>query len=87
MRVRITGIGILFTKHLGADKVVGISRRSSKRENVLKLGADEYIVTEEEKDWAQKHAGTLDLDVCTVLSPKIPLQDYMSLLGTNGKLI
>ncbi|KAL1855548.1 hypothetical protein Plec18167_004109 [Paecilomyces lecythidis] len=92
-RVGIIGVGglghfgVLFAKALGADKVVGISRHNSKRDDVLKLGADQYIATEDEKDWAQKHAGTLDLIICTVSSPKMPLQDYMSLLDTNGKLV
>ncbi|CRK41297.1 hypothetical protein BN1723_015912, partial [Verticillium longisporum] len=35
--------GILFAKALGADRVVGISRKNDKREDVLKLGADQYI--------------------------------------------
>lgn len=50
--------GILFAKAMGADKVVGISRKNSKREDVLKLGADEYIATDEDQDWHKTHAGT-----------------------------
>lgn len=42
--------GVLFAKALGADKVVGISRKADKRDDVLKMGADEYVATSEDKD-------------------------------------
>lgn len=92
-RVGIIGIGglghfgILWAKALGADRVVGISRKESKRFDVLKLGADAYIATDDEVNWAQGHAGSLDLIICTVSSPKMPLRDYMGLLDTNGLLV
>lgn len=79
--------GVLFAKAMGADKVVGISRNSNKRDDVLKMGADEYIATDDEPDWASKHAKTLDLIVCTVSSPKMPLMDYLSLLRVKGTFI
>lgn len=37
--------GILFAKAMNADRVVGISRGESKRQDVLALGADQYIAT------------------------------------------
>jgi alcohol dehydrogenase (NADP+) len=92
-RVGIVGVGglghfgILWSKALKADKVVGISRKEAKRADVLKLGADEYIATDEEKDWAKTHAGTLDIIICTVSSPSMPLRDYLALLDTNGRFI
>jgi len=92
-RVGIIGVGglghfgVLFAKALGADKVVGISRRNNKREDVLKLGADEYIATEDEPDWAKKHARSLDLIISTVSSPKMPLMEYFQLLRTRGTFI
>ncbi|KAL4882955.1 chaperonin 10-like protein [Aspergillus karnatakaensis] len=79
--------GVLFAKALGADKVVGISRRASKRDEVLKLGADAYIATADEEDWAKKHALSLDLIVSTVSSPKMPLAEYMGLLKTGGTFV
>ncbi|CAK3947826.1 probable alcohol dehydrogenase, class V [Lecanosticta acicola] len=79
--------GLLFARALGADRVVGISRRSDKREDVLKMGADLYIATEEEKDWSKKHARSLDLIICTVSSPKMPLSQYLRLLRTKGTFI
>ncbi|KAK5122930.1 hypothetical protein LTR85_003495 [Meristemomyces frigidus] len=79
--------GVMFAKALGADKVVGISRSHDKKEDVLKMGADEYIATNDDKDWAKHHARSLDLIVCTVSSPSMPLMDYLQLLRTKGTFI
>jgi alcohol dehydrogenase (NADP+) len=79
--------GVLFAKALGADKVVGISRKAEKRDDVLKLGADQYIATDEDSDWAKHNAQTLDLIICTVSSEKMPLNKYLSLLKTKGTFI
>ncbi|EGP90904.1 uncharacterized protein MYCGRDRAFT_31826 [Zymoseptoria tritici IPO323] len=92
-KVGIVGVGglghfgVLFAKALGADRVVGISRRGDKREDVLKMGADQYIATEEDKDWHKKNARSLDLIVCTVSSPKMPLMRYLQLLKVKGTFI
>jgi alcohol dehydrogenase (NADP+) len=92
-RVAIIGVGglghfgILWAKALGAARVVGISRRESKRAEVLQLGADDYIATLDEKDWAKTHAESFDLIVCTVSSPDMPLREYMGLLDSRGRLI
>ena len=54
-RVGIVGVGglghfgILFARALGAEKVVGISRSAGKRADVLKMGADEYVATDDDK--------------------------------------
>ncbi|KAF2758962.1 GroES-like protein [Pseudovirgaria hyperparasitica] len=79
--------GVLFAKALGADRVVGISRKGDKRDDVLKLGADEYIATGEDKGWEKKHKRTLDLIVCTVSSEKMPLTHYLGLLKVKGTFI
>ncbi|EMD92785.1 hypothetical protein COCC4DRAFT_61440 [Bipolaris maydis ATCC 48331] len=79
--------GVLFAKALGADKVVGISRKAEKRDDVLKLGADKYIATDEDEDWAKHNAGTLDLIISTVSSAKMPLDGYLGLLKTHGTLV
>jgi alcohol dehydrogenase (NADP+) len=92
-KVGIVGIGglghfgLLFAKALGADKVVAISRGSGKKADALKMGADDFIATAEEEDWGTKHAQSLDLIICTVSSPKMPLQQYLQLLRTNGTFI
>jgi alcohol dehydrogenase (NADP+) len=75
-RVGIVGVGglghfgVLFAKALGAEHVVGISRRMNKKEDVLKLGADAYLASEE-KNWTQKYVNSLDLILCTVSSSKV----------------
>ncbi|KAH6981014.1 zinc-binding dehydrogenase [Ilyonectria sp. MPI-CAGE-AT-0026] len=79
--------GVLFAKALGADKVVGISRRSSKKDDVLALGADAYIATEDDKDWDKTNARTLDLIVSTVSSSNMPLTQYLGLLKVGGTFI
>ncbi|CAK4032141.1 probable alcohol dehydrogenase, class V [Lecanosticta acicola] len=92
-KVGIIGIGglghfgVLFARALGADKVVAISRKNNKREDALKLGADEYISTDDDKDWAAKNSRSLDLIVCTVSSDKMPLSDYLALLKVHGTFI
>lgn len=79
--------GVLFAKALGADKVVGISRRNSKKDDVLKLGADAYIATEDDESWATTNARSLDLIISTVSNQNMPLQGYLSLLKPGGTFI
>lgn len=79
--------GVLFAKALGAESVTVISRSSTKKEDALKMGADTFIATEEDKDWATHHANSLDLIVSTVSSPKMPLSGYLSLLKFEGTFI
>lgn len=88
--VGVGGLGhfaVLFAKALGADEVVGISRRASKRDEVLKLGADRYIATEDDHGWEKKNSRTLDLIISTVSSENMPLTGYLSLVKTGGSLI
>ncbi|ORY60931.1 zinc-binding dehydrogenase [Pseudomassariella vexata] len=88
--VGVGGLGhfaVLFAKALGADRVVGISRKAEKREDVLKLGADQYIATEEDSKWAASNTRTLDLIICTVSSAKMPMAEYLSLLKPKGTFI
>lgn len=92
-KVGIVGIGglghfgILYAKALGADKITAISRSSTKKNDALKLGADEYVATQDDTDWATHHARSLDLIVSTVSSPNMPLEQYLMLLRTNGQFI
>ncbi|KAK5261151.1 hypothetical protein LTR40_002751 [Exophiala xenobiotica] len=70
-RVGIIGIGglghfgIMGAKALGCDKIVAISRTSTKKEDALKMGATGFIATDEDEDWATKHANSLDIIVST----------------------
>ncbi|CAM1510618.1 Fc.00g009530.m01.CDS01 [Cosmosporella sp. VM-42] len=88
--VGVGGLGhfaVLFAKALGADKVVGISRKASKRDEVLKIGADQYIATDDDENWARDNNRTIDLIICTVSSEKMPLTKYLSLLKVGGTFI
>ncbi len=90
-RVGIIGLGglghfgILLAKALKFDKVVAISRRESKREDAVQLGADDFIATEDDAEWLEKHAASLDLIVSTVSSAEMPLNKYLGLLRTGGR--
>lgn len=76
-RVGVVGVGglghfaVLFARALGADKVVGISRKADKRQDALSLGCDEYIATDDDEGWAKKNERSLDLVISTVSSPKV----------------
>jgi alcohol dehydrogenase (NADP+) len=92
-KVGIVGIGglghfgVLFAKALGCDKVVAISRKGDKKADALKMGADDYIATDEDKNWNRKHRQSLDLIICTVSSPKMPLTRYFQLIRVGGTFI
>lgn len=92
-KVGIVGIGglghfgVIFSKALGSDRVIAISRSSSKKDDAMKMGADDFIATAEDKDWASKNAKTLDLIVCTVSSDNMPIGDYLQLLRTKGTFV
>jgi D-arabinose 1-dehydrogenase-like Zn-dependent alcohol dehydrogenase len=91
-RVGVVGVGglghfaLLFAKALGADEVVAISRSSSKKEDATKLGADRFIATGEDPDWASKNANGLDLIISTI-SGSFPLDQYLQLLDVNGTFV
>ena len=92
-KVGIVGVGglghfgILYAKALGADSVTAISRSSAKKDDATKLGADKFIATNDDPDWATHHARSLDLIVSTVSSPNMPLEQCLMLLRTNGQFI
>jgi len=79
--------GILFAKALGADKIVGISRKKDKKSDALSLGADGYIATDDDEGWVERHRRSLDLIICTASSEHMPLSDYLALLNVDGTFI
>lgn len=92
-KIGIVGIGglghmaILFAKAMGAE-VWAFSRRSNKRDDSLKLGADYYIATSEEKDWEQSMIHKLDLVlVCASSLKQIDLDKYIKCMKIGGKII
>ncbi|KAF9761313.1 hypothetical protein IL306_003864 [Fusarium sp. DS 682] len=92
-KVGIVGVGglghfaVLFARALGADEVIGISRRESKRQEAMDLGCTDYIATADEEGWETKNSRRLDLIISTVSSPKMPLADYIGLLRLDGTLV
>ena len=76
-RVGIIGLGglghfgLLWAKALGADYTVVIGRSASKREDALKLGADKYVATNDDENWAHENARSVDLLVSSVSSAKV----------------
>lgn len=71
-RVAILGVGglghfgVLFAKAMGADEVVGISRKADKRADALALGCDAYIATDDDEAWEQRWERHFDLIISTV---------------------
>ncbi|KAL6414310.1 putative nadp-dependent alcohol dehydrogenase protein [Ilyonectria robusta] len=92
-KVGIVGIGglghfgILFAKALEADRVIAISRKLSKREDALALGADKYTATEEDGDWRAENRRSLDVIVLTASSPDMPINQYLELFKCGGTLV
>ena len=74
-------------KALGADEVVAISRSNTKKADAQKMGADRFIATSEDSEWATHHAGSLDLIISTVSSGDMPLEKYLQLLRVKGVFI
>jgi alcohol dehydrogenase (NADP+) len=53
------------------SQVVAISRKLSKRDDAISLGADLYIATEDEPSWAEVHARSLDIVLSTISSSNV----------------
>jgi alcohol dehydrogenase (NADP+) len=91
-RVGIIGLGglghfaVLFAKAMGADRIVAISRKAEKGADALKLGADLYIATDDEPDWAAKHARSLDIILSTVSSTQVCNQSTWYIFFTKYKV-
>ncbi|KAL8865079.1 MAG: hypothetical protein Q9174_007082 [Haloplaca sp. 1 TL-2023] len=77
--------GVLFAKAMGCQHIVAFSRKTDKQTDALKLGADEYVATSEQIDWAQVHASTLDIIISTVCDARMPFQEYLGLLRPKGR--
>ncbi|KAL4917106.1 hypothetical protein BDW62DRAFT_218334 [Aspergillus aurantiobrunneus] len=85
-------MGVLFAKAMGSDSVVAISRSSAKKADAVGaapdgLGADAFIATGEDKNWAKQNDRTLDLIICTVSGKDMPLSGYLRLLKRNGVFV
>lgn len=81
------GLGHMAVKlgHAMGAEVTVLSRTLSKKDEGLKLGADNYYATEDPETFT-KLAGNFDLIINTV-SAVIDLDAFLSLLATDGNLV
>ncbi|RLV96566.1 NADP-dependent alcohol dehydrogenase 7 [Spathaspora sp. JA1] len=91
--VGIIGIGglghlaVQFAHALGA-KVVAFSRTSSKKDQAIKLGADEFVATAEDKEWTSKYDDEFDFILnCASGIDGLNLSDYLGVLKVDSKFI
>lgn len=76
-KIGVVGVGglghfaVLFARALGAEEVVGISRKEGKRQEALDLGCTDYIATDDQEDWAAKNSRRFDLIISTVSNAKV----------------
>ncbi len=88
-RVAILGLGglghmaVKFARALGAEVTV-LSHSGRKREDALRMGAHEFVVTEDPKTLA-KHAARFDLVLDSVSAPH-PYGPYLDLLRRDGTM-
>ena len=76
-------MGVKFARALGAHVVV-FTTSPHKKEDALRLGADEVVVTRE-ADEMRKHAGSFDF-ILDAVSADHDINAYLNLLGRDGNL-
>jgi len=76
-------MGVKFARALGSHVVV-FTTSPNKKEDALRLGADEVVVSRN-ADEMQKHAGTLDF-ILDAVSADHDINAYLNLLGREGNL-
>ncbi|MBN9543731.1 MAG: NAD(P)-dependent alcohol dehydrogenase [Alphaproteobacteria bacterium] len=77
-------MGVKFAASFGAHVVV-ITTSSNKKDDALKLGAKEVLISKDASDIA-KHAGTFDFILNTV-SADHDINSYLSLLKRDGHMV
>ncbi len=89
-RVAVVGLGglghmaVQIAHALGAEVTV-LSQSLRKKDEGLRLGADDYLATTDPETFSA-HRRAYDVILNTVSAP-IPLDAYLSLLDTNGTLV
>jgi uncharacterized zinc-type alcohol dehydrogenase-like protein len=76
-------MGVKFAKAFGAHVVV-FSTSPSKKEDALRLGADEVIISTDSEE-LEKHAGTFDFILDTI-SADHDINAYIGMLGLDGNI-
>jgi uncharacterized zinc-type alcohol dehydrogenase-like protein len=86
--VGVAGVGglghmaIQLAKARGAEKVVGLTTTPEKKDEILRLGADEVVVTSDEED-VEAHAASFDVLLSTIPTA-FDMKPYVSMVGTGG---
>jgi len=75
-------LGLKFAVALG-NEVVGISRQENKRDEVIALGASDYIASAN-REQLRSYFGYFDFVLSTINDPEAPWGDYLSLVKTGG---
>jgi uncharacterized zinc-type alcohol dehydrogenase-like protein len=89
--VGVAGVGglghmaIQLAKARGAEKVIALTTTPDKKDEILRLGADEVVVMSDEED-AEAHAASLDFLLSTIPTP-FDMNPYVSMVRTGGTLI
>jgi uncharacterized zinc-type alcohol dehydrogenase-like protein len=85
--IGLGGLGHMAVKlaHAMGAEVTVLSRSLSKKDDGLRLGADHYYSTEDEKTF-KNLAKSFDLIINTV-SAKVDVDSFLSLLNVNGALV
>ncbi|ODO07510.1 alcohol dehydrogenase (NADP+) [Cryptococcus wingfieldii CBS 7118] len=90
-KVGVVGLGglghyaVLFGTALGAEVTV-FSRTDDKKEDALAMGAKNFIATAD-PNFAKGHELEFDLIIVTASSNKLPINDFLSLLDIDKKLV
>ncbi|KAK6453715.1 alcohol dehydrogenase, class V [Scheffersomyces xylosifermentans] len=89
--VGIGGLGAMalqISKALGAKDVYAFSRSSAKKEDALKLGANHFIATGEDKEWTKSHEDSFDLILYCANSGKgADFNPYLDVLKLTGSFV
>lgn len=51
------------------------------------LGASVFIATKQDAKWADKHANSIDVLICTTYDPQLPIWAYFLVLKAHGTLV
>ncbi|OHX01210.1 zinc-binding alcohol dehydrogenase [Colletotrichum incanum] len=70
-----------------SPRPLGRTKCRSKRDEVLRMGADNYIATSEQLDWAKAYSSSFDIVINTVGTNKVPFGEYLNLVGVDGTFI
>ncbi|CAO3627171.1 unnamed protein product [Cunninghamella echinulata] len=91
-QVGVIGIGglghfaLMFSKAMGATKVVALSHSDKKRQDAQGLGATDYVVTSNKQE-LKKFRSSLSHIICCAYHEPFDWKAYLSLLKPNGVFI